>query len=54
MAARLSRLLTATTVFLLVALLLIMIVDRLTSANLSRFSIRPITNVRLHPGKLND
>ena len=38
MAARLSRLLTATTVFLLVALLLIMIVDGLTPVNLDRWS----------------
>lgn len=38
MAARLSRLLTASTVFLLVALLLIMIADRLASANLTRWS----------------
>lgn len=38
MAARLSRLLTATTAFLLVALLLIMIVDGLTPLNLSRWS----------------
>ncbi|MBD8045367.1 hypothetical protein H9638_16285 [Arthrobacter sp. Sa2BUA2] len=38
MAARLSRLLTATTVVLLVALLVIMIVDRLTAANLGPWS----------------
>ncbi len=38
MAARLSRLLTASTVFLLGALLVLMIVDRLTVANLSRWS----------------
>ncbi|MBD7996378.1 hypothetical protein H9639_13820 [Arthrobacter sp. Sa2CUA1] len=38
MAARLSRLLTATTVFLLVALLVLMIVDGLTAANLGPWS----------------
>lgn len=38
MAARLSRFLTAATVFFLVALLLIMIVDGLTPVNLDRWS----------------
>lgn len=38
MTARLSRLLTAATVFLLVVLLLIMIVDGLTPVNLDRWS----------------
>lgn len=38
MAARLSRLLTATTVFLLVALLVLMIADRLIPANLEWWS----------------
>lgn len=38
MAARLSRLLTATTVILLVALLVVLIVDGLTAADLSPWS----------------
>ncbi|MER2134481.1 MAG: hypothetical protein ABS910_07360 [Arthrobacter sp.] len=38
MTGRISRLLTATTVFLLVALLVIMVVDGLIAANLSQWS----------------